>query len=85
MPDSKDSCFESKDSIRDDKSPDADMSADTRGKKIGRPRKSEKEKYKPTHICLHPLIVEWAKAEAEKRGIGYQSVINETLLQHVRS
>lgn len=56
-----------------------------KGKKMGRPRKSEAEKYKSTHIKLHPKIVEWAKAEAKKRGIGYQSVINETLLEMIIS
>ena len=51
--------------------------------KIGRPRKREKDKYKKVSIRLHPDVFEWAKAEAEKRGVGYQSVINETLLEHV--
>ncbi len=50
-------------------------------KKMGRPRKKEEEKYKSTHIRLHPKVVEWAKAEAKKRGVGYQSVINEALLE----
>lgn len=54
-------------------------------KKMGRPRKSEAEKYKSTHIKLHPKIVEWAKDEANKRGIGYQSVINQTLLEIIIS
>jgi uncharacterized protein (DUF4415 family) len=49
----------------------------------GRRPKTETEKYKPISIRLHPMIVEWAKAEAEKRGVGYQSVINETLLEHI--
>lgn len=47
--------------------------------------KDPSEKYKPISIRLHPKVMEWAKAEAEKRGIGYQSVINETLLQHTVS
>jgi hypothetical protein len=54
-------------------------------KRRGRPPKSKEEKYRPTHIFFHPKVIEWAKAEAEKRGVGYQSVINETLLQHVGS
>jgi predicted DNA binding CopG/RHH family protein len=29
---------------------------------------------------LHPQALEWAKAEAKRRGIGYQSLINEILL-----
>lgn len=32
---------------------------------------------------LHPKVFEWAKAEAEKRGIGYQSLINEILLDQM--
>jgi hypothetical protein len=52
-------------------------------KRMGRPPKSKEEKYLPTHIYFHPKIVKWAKAEAEKRGIGYQSVINEALLEMI--
>lgn len=51
--------------------------------KIGRPRKPEEEKYKKVGIRLHPDVLEWAKAEAARKGIGYQSVINETLLEHL--
>ena len=54
-------------------------------KKLGRPPKKEEEKYKSTHIRLHPKVVAWAKAEAKKRGVGYQSVINEALLEIVAS
>ena len=39
------------------------------------------ERYIPTYIKLHPKIVQWARAEAKRRGIGYQTVINETLLR----
>ena len=49
----------------------------------GRKKKSEDELYVPVAIRLHPKALEWAKAEAEKRGVGYQSVINETLLEHI--
>jgi predicted DNA binding CopG/RHH family protein len=51
--------------------------------KIGRPRKAEEEKYKKVGIRLHPEVLERAKAEAARRGVGYQSVINETLLEHL--
>ena len=47
----------------------------------GRPLKGE-HKYKPIFIRLHPKAIAWAKAEAKRRGIGYQTVINETLLHH---
>ena len=52
-------------------------------KKRGRPIKQEEEKYEPISIRLHPRILAWAKAEAEKRGIGYQTVINEVLLEQI--
>ena len=48
--------------------------------KMGRPPKRSHEKYREVHIRLHPEALAWAKAEAKKRGLGYQTVINETLL-----
>lgn len=79
------SSIELEKSIRDSQSTCADGAHDEHGetKRIGRPPKSTQEKYKPTYIRFHPKIVEWAKAEADRRGVGYQSVINETLLEHV--
>lgn len=50
-------------------------------KKRGRPTKEEK--YEPISIRLHPKILAWAKEEAKKRGIGYQTVINEVLLEQI--
>jgi uncharacterized protein (DUF4415 family) len=47
----------------------------------GRPVKSDEEKFVPTSIRLHPKVIEWAKREARKRGCGYQTVINEILLE----
>ena len=47
----------------------------------GRPLKDEEDKYKPVSIRLHPKVIEWAKKEAKRRGIGYQTVINEVLLK----
>lgn len=46
----------------------------------GRPSKVEEEKFVPTSIRLHPKIVAWAKKEGKRRGIGYQTIINEILL-----
>lgn len=48
--------------------------------KLGRPLKSIDEKHKPISIKLHPEVYDWAKQEAESKGLGYQTVINETLL-----
>lgn len=39
------------------------------------------EKFKPISIRLHPKILEWAKKEAGKLGVGYQTVINNLLLK----
>lgn len=49
----------------------------------GRPRKSASEKYLAVSIRLHPKIITWAKKQAKKRHIGYQTVINEILLREV--
>ena len=54
-------------------------------KKRGRPIKEEEEKYEPISIRLHPRVLAWAKEEARKRGIGYQTVINEVLLEKINS
>lgn len=48
--------------------------------KRGRPPKDETAKYEAISIRLHPKVIQWAKTEANKRGVGYQTVINETLL-----
>jgi uncharacterized protein (DUF4415 family) len=49
----------------------------------GRPSKDAEVKYHPVSIRLHPKILEWAKREAKRRGVGYQTVINEVLLKKV--
>ena len=46
----------------------------------GRPRKTS-DKYKAIAIRLHPKVLVWAKREAKRRGVGYQTVINEVLLK----
>lgn len=48
--------------------------------KLGRPLKPIEEKHKPISIKLHPEVYKWAQKEAKKTGQGYQTVINETLL-----
>lgn len=47
----------------------------------GRPPKGA-DKYRDVHIRLHPKVYLWARAQAKRRGIGYQTLINETLLRH---
>lgn len=47
----------------------------------GRPVKSEAEKHEAISIRLHPQVLSWAKAEGERRGVGYQTVINEELFK----
>ena len=46
----------------------------------GRPPKGT-DKYMPVSMRLHPRVVAWAKSEAKRRGIGYQTIINEVLLR----
>ena len=46
----------------------------------GRPPKGV-QKYQPVSIRLHPIVISWAKREAKRRGLGYQTVINEVLLK----
>lgn len=53
------------------------------GIKLGPPFKKAEEKYIPTYIKLNPKVVKWAKREALKKGIGYQTVINNELLKKV--
>ena len=45
----------------------------------GRPPKGA-DKYQAIHIRLHPKALLWAREQARRRGIGYQTVNNETLL-----
>ncbi len=51
------------------------------GVKLGPPFKKADEKYIPTYIKLNPKIIKWAKKIALKKGIGYQTVINDELLK----
>lgn len=47
----------------------------------GRPPKAVGEKHEMISIRLHPKVLKWAKAEAKKRGVGYQTIIQEVLLK----
>lgn len=47
----------------------------------GRPPKNPAEKYRAVAIRLHPKALQWAKKEAKKRSVGYQTIINELLLK----
>lgn len=49
--------------------------------KRGRPPKDAGLKFQAISIRLHPKVLAWAKREAKRRGVGYQSVINEALLE----
>ena len=48
----------------------------------GRPPKKEHDRSKAISIRLHPHALAWAKQEAKRRGVGYQTVINDVLLKH---
>ena len=41
------------------------------------------EHYESVVLQLHPKILSWAKAEAEKQGVVYQAVINAVFLKQV--
>ena len=55
--------------------------------KLGKPRRRRgrppkgSEKYRAVSIRLNPRVLTWAKKEAKRRGVGYQTVINEVLLK----
>lgn len=55
-----------------------------RAKRPGPPPTPAAQKHKPVSIRLHPAVLKWAKKEAMKRGIGYQTVINQVLLKETR-
>jgi len=46
----------------------------------GRPPKADHERYQPVSLRLDPRALAWAKRTAKKKGVGYQTVINEALL-----
>jgi uncharacterized protein (DUF4415 family) len=50
-------------------------------KSRGRPPKPHAERYRAVSIRLHPKVVSWAKLQAKKKHVGYQTVINEVLLK----
>jgi len=50
----------------------------------GRPPKPEGERHRLISIRLQPRILAWARRVASRRGIGYQTVINEALLEKAR-
>ncbi len=47
----------------------------------GRPRKRPEEKFLPVTIRLDPRIVVWAKREAKRQHVGYQTILNQELLR----
>ena len=52
-------------------------------RKRDRPAKNEDENDDLISIRLHPKVLAWVQEEAQKRGIGYQTVINEVLLERI--
>ena len=49
--------------------------------RTGRPWKYAGGRLQGVYIKLHPRVLAWARAQAKERKIGYQTVINETLMQ----
>ena len=52
-------------------------------KSRGRPPLKKSDKYVAISIRLHPKILTWAKQEAKKKRIGYQTVINQSLIDRL--
>jgi predicted DNA binding CopG/RHH family protein len=52
-------------------------------KAIVRRVKEVEEKNEPISIKFHPRVLAWAKEEAKKRGVDYQAIINEALLEKI--
>ena len=50
----------------------------------GRPPKPDTERYRATSIRLHPKVMAWARKQARRRKVGYQTIINEALLEKAR-
>jgi uncharacterized protein (DUF4415 family) len=46
----------------------------------GRPPKG-RDKHRAVSIRLSPKVIAWARKEGKRRGVGYQTVINEVLLK----
>jgi len=44
---------------------------------------NDAEKYELISLKLHPKVLAWAIEESQKRGIGYETVINEVLLERI--
>lgn len=53
------------------------------GVKLRKRTQSIEEEFEPISIKLEPKVLAWVKDQAQKRGIGYQTVINEVLLEKI--
>ena len=49
----------------------------------GRPRKVPSELFKHVHMRMPPKLLARTKAKAKRLGIGYQTLINRVLMEHV--
>ena len=52
-----------------------------RSPRVGRPTKYPSGKLTGVYIRLHPKVLQWAKREAKKKNVGYQTFLSEWLLQ----
>ncbi len=53
---------------------------DVKLRKRGRQVLDKSEKYVPISIRLAPVVIEWARKQADLKGVGYQTVINDILI-----
>jgi len=47
----------------------------------GRPRKPPGEKLQSLTLRLDPRVISWARREAKRQHVGYQTILNQTLLR----
>lgn len=52
--------------------------------KRDRSSKDKDDRYELISIQLHLQVIEWAKKQAEKQGVEYQTIINDALLKIAR-
>jgi hypothetical protein len=53
--------------------------------RVGRPTKYASGKLAGVYIRLHPQVLEWARREARKRHVGYQTFLSEWLLHDAQA
>ena len=53
--------------------------------RVGRPPKHASGKLHGVYIRLHPHVITWAKREAQKRHMGYQTFLSDLLMNKAQA